>query len=172
MSKQTVAQLYYRTLLLLLSRFSRVWLCATPQTAAHQAPPSLGFSRQEHWSGLPLNLCVTIPQLFFLVTYYFYSSHIHNTLIFWKYSPKLLIHYSISLRLEFWEGNRQEDQGSPNGGNSLQVSDIFISLKWQEETNMIFFSSLYKFKRRFLLKYCVTIITPGFTEVNYSQTLS
>ena len=41
-------------LLLLLSRFSRVWLCATPYTTAHQAPPSLGFSRQEHWSGLPL----------------------------------------------------------------------------------------------------------------------
>ena len=30
-------------------------LCATPQTAAHQAPPSLEFSRQEHWSGLPLS---------------------------------------------------------------------------------------------------------------------
>ena len=43
----------YTLLLLLLSCFSRVWLCATPQTAAHQAPPSLGFSRQEHWSGLP-----------------------------------------------------------------------------------------------------------------------
>ena len=40
-------------LLLLLSRFSHVQLCATPQMAAHQAPPSLGFSRQEHWSGLP-----------------------------------------------------------------------------------------------------------------------
>ena len=40
-------------LLLLLSHFSRVQLCATPETAAHQAPPSLGFSRQEHWSGLP-----------------------------------------------------------------------------------------------------------------------
>ena len=40
-------------LLLLLSHFSRVWLCATPETAAHQAPPSLAFSRQEHWSGLP-----------------------------------------------------------------------------------------------------------------------
>ena len=40
-------------LLLLLSRFSCVRLCATPSTAAHQAPPSLGFSRQEHWSGLP-----------------------------------------------------------------------------------------------------------------------
>ena len=40
-------------LLLLLSRFSRVQFCAIPQTAAHQAPLSLGFSRQEHWSGLP-----------------------------------------------------------------------------------------------------------------------
>ena len=33
-----------------LSHFSRVRLCTTPETAAHQAPPSLGFSRQEHWS--------------------------------------------------------------------------------------------------------------------------
>ena len=40
-------------LLLLLSRFSHVQLCATPETAAHQVPPSLGFSRQEYWSGLP-----------------------------------------------------------------------------------------------------------------------
>ena len=40
-------------LLLLLSCFSRVRLCATPETAAQQAPSSLGFSRQEHWSGLP-----------------------------------------------------------------------------------------------------------------------
>ena len=42
-----------KSLLLLLSRFSRVQLCATPYTAAYQAPPSLGFCRQEHWSGLP-----------------------------------------------------------------------------------------------------------------------
>ena len=35
------------------SLFSHVRLCATPETAAHQAPPSRGFSRQEHWSGLP-----------------------------------------------------------------------------------------------------------------------
>ena len=40
-------------LLLLLSRFSRVRLCATPWTAAYQSSLSLGFSRQEHWSGLP-----------------------------------------------------------------------------------------------------------------------
>ena len=33
---------------------SRVWLLATPWTAAYQAPPSMWFSRQEYWSGVPL----------------------------------------------------------------------------------------------------------------------
>ena len=33
---------------------SRIRLVATPWTAAHQAPPSMGFSRQEYWSGVPL----------------------------------------------------------------------------------------------------------------------
>ena len=32
---------------------SHVWLCATPWTAAYQAPPSMRFSRQEYWSGVP-----------------------------------------------------------------------------------------------------------------------
>ena len=32
---------------------SRVRLFVTPWTVAHQAPPSMGFSRQEYWSGLP-----------------------------------------------------------------------------------------------------------------------
>ena len=55
--------------MLLLSRFSRVGLSATPWTAAHQAPPSMGLSGQELWSGVPLpslvyalgkqNTCVT-----------------------------------------------------------------------------------------------------------------
>ena len=40
---------------LLLSHFSRVQLCVTPQTSAHQAPTSLGFSRQGYWSGLPFS---------------------------------------------------------------------------------------------------------------------
>ena len=48
-----IPNLNFTLLLLLLSRFSCVQFCATPWTAAHQAPPSLGFSRQEHWSGLP-----------------------------------------------------------------------------------------------------------------------
>ena len=53
-SDNNAMRLLLLLLLLLLSRFSRVRLCATPWTAAHQAPPSLGFSRQEHWRGLPL----------------------------------------------------------------------------------------------------------------------
>ena len=36
-----------------LSHFSHFWLCVTLGTVAHQAPPSMGFSRQEYWSGLP-----------------------------------------------------------------------------------------------------------------------
>ena len=41
------------TLCCVLSCFSHVQLSATPWTAAHQAPLSMGFSRQEYWSGLP-----------------------------------------------------------------------------------------------------------------------
>ena len=36
-----------------MKSLSRVRLFATPWTVAHQAPPSMGFSRQEYWSGLP-----------------------------------------------------------------------------------------------------------------------
>ena len=39
---------------MLLSHLSRVRLLVTPWTAAYQAPPSMGFSRQEYWSGVPL----------------------------------------------------------------------------------------------------------------------
>ena len=55
LSHQTTTNQQQQPLLLsvLLSRFSRVRRCATPQMAAHQASLSLGFSRQEHWSGLP-----------------------------------------------------------------------------------------------------------------------
>ena len=37
-----------------VSPYVKWGLCAAPQTAAHLAPPSLGFSRQEYWSGVPL----------------------------------------------------------------------------------------------------------------------
>ena len=61
-------------LLLLLSLFSHVRLCATPWTVAYQASPSMGFSRQEHWSGLPF------------ATVLGYKSHVGSP---WALSPKL-----------------------------------------------------------------------------------
>jgi len=42
---------------------SRVQLLATPWTAAYQTPPSMGFSRQEYWSGLPLPSLQTLATL-------------------------------------------------------------------------------------------------------------
>ena len=52
---------------------SHVQLLATPWTVAHQAPPSMGFSRQEYWSGVPLpslNTC-HIKEFFFLLSHKF-----------------------------------------------------------------------------------------------------
>ena len=42
---------------------SRVRLFATPWTAAHQAPPSMGFSRQEYWSGVPSTYCLDLTNI-------------------------------------------------------------------------------------------------------------
>ena len=67
---------------------SRVWLSATPWTAAYQAPPSMGFSSQECWSGVPLiNKNVWAPSAGAVVAYqskfWFYletNFHMVNTL--------------------------------------------------------------------------------------------
>ena len=45
---------------------SRVRLLATPWTAAYQAPPSMGLSRQEYWSGVPLPFLISLLQLLLL----------------------------------------------------------------------------------------------------------
>ena len=52
-----------------LKSLSRVRPLATPWTAAHQAPPPMGFSRQEYWSGVPLPSPndVYYPKLYFSI---------------------------------------------------------------------------------------------------------
>ena len=54
-SVNKLLELFWRLLfsIMKVKSLSRVRLFATPGTAAHQAPPSMGFSRQEYWSGLP-----------------------------------------------------------------------------------------------------------------------
>ena len=44
-----------------LKSFSRVRLFVTPWAVAYQAPPSMGFSRQEYWSGLPFPFPGDLP---------------------------------------------------------------------------------------------------------------
>ena len=52
---------------------SRARLLATPWTAAYQAPPPLGFSRQEYWSGVPLpSLIQKITYLHFIKVFFFF----------------------------------------------------------------------------------------------------
>ena len=54
---------------------SRVQLFVTPWTAAYQVPPSMGFSRQEYWSGVPLpspSLCLVLIKKEKLIFYIFY----------------------------------------------------------------------------------------------------
>ena len=55
---------------------SRVWLLATPWTAAYQAPPSMGFSRQQYWSGVPLPspIHVVNDHQIFIFPFYIYLS--------------------------------------------------------------------------------------------------
>ena len=70
----------------LLSHFSRVRLLATPWTADYQAPPSMGFSRQEYWSGVPLPFPNMLSRL--VITLLPRSKHL---LISWLQSPSAVM---------------------------------------------------------------------------------
>ena len=83
---------------------SRVQLLATPWTAAYQAPPFMGLSRQEYWSGLPLpspamalmtTYITNTPQSAFLAQKFLFLSELQNTIMFTllftdTWAPKLL----------------------------------------------------------------------------------
>ena len=82
---------------------SHVRLLATPWTAAYQAPPSMGFSRQEYWSGLPLpspeetsSLSNSIVFLYFLALF-----TLEGLLISPCYSLELCIQMSIFFPFSF-----------------------------------------------------------------------
>ena len=72
-----------------MKSLSRARLLATPWTAAYQAPPSMGFSRQEYWSGVPL------PSPFDL-----YSGHINNQVIARRSNQSILKEISPGCSLE------------------------------------------------------------------------
>ena len=74
---------------------SRVQLLATPWSAAYQAPPSMGFSRQECWSGVPLPSPKFIAKYFIIVGAIVNSAAMNNDihvsfsiLVFSGYMPR------------------------------------------------------------------------------------
>ena len=106
--------------LLLLHRFSRVQLCATPQMEAHQAPPSLGFSRQEHWSGLPFPSPVHENE-----KWKWSRSVVSDSVIPWTTAYQAPSSMGFS-RQEYWSG---VPLPSPEVGR-----DGFISVRWNSIT--------------------------------------
>ena len=94
---------------MLLSRFSRVRPCATPEMAAHQALLSLGFSKQEYWSGLPF----PSPMHACMLSHF---SHVRLCATPWTAAHQAPLSTGFS-RQEFWSG-----LPFPTPGERLNVS--------------------------------------------------
>ena len=87
--------------------FSRIWLFTTPWTVAYQAPPSMGFSRQEYWSGLPfpspMKLASTLQVGAFL--------HGSNLDIHRTWGQSNIENYDLIQYRKLWLNNAWEYQG-------------------------------------------------------------
>ena len=70
---------------------SRVWLLATPWTAAYQAPPSIGFSRSEYRSRLPL----TSPLRLEAILFFFFNLYWYFTILFFLIYFILFFNFTI-----------------------------------------------------------------------------
>ena len=82
---------------------SRVWLFENPWTAAYQAPPTMGFSRQEYWSGVPSPSPEEISSLSHSVVFLYFFALIaeEGFLISSCYSLELCIQMLISFLFSF-----------------------------------------------------------------------
>ena len=79
-----------------MKSLSRVWLLATPWTATYQAPPSMGFSRQESWSGVPL----PSPKIVLLIFIIKKKNYLIRWLYWWLWWCMLIfckIQYSLKM---------------------------------------------------------------------------
>ena len=92
-----------------MKSFSHVLLLATPWTAAHQAPPSVGFSRQEHWSGVP---CIIKLNVYILMVS-------NDILIYSYYIDVNMVAFVIYLKEEFPSHKAKVMVFETNGGKNL-----------------------------------------------------
>ena len=108
---------------------SRVRLLATPWTAAYQAPPSMGFSRQEYWSGVPL----PSPRIRLKPYKSFYHALYVNYCIFLKCQPSswVLFHRQALVFLCCLKGVGLSFVFYNRGGQNLFLS--YLSMISQEK---------------------------------------
>ena len=104
-----------------IKSLSRVWLSAIPWTAAYQAPPSLGFSRQEYWSGVPLPSPSLIRHVYTIL-----SAFVNCMWAIWL-SPNFPITQSIDMslsKLQEWRTGKPgvlQSVGSQRGRYDLEI---------------------------------------------------
>ena len=123
----------------LLSHFSRVRLSATPWTTARQAPRSMGFSRQEHWSGLS----VPSPVIKYEVSEVRSLSRVRLFTTLWTVAYQALPSMGFS-RQEYWSGlplpspmdvltrNKVTNKQSAAGQASAFHWDFNFCLSWKK----------------------------------------
>ena len=109
----------------MLSHFSHVWLSATPWTMAHQAPLSLGFSRQEYWSGLPF----PSPVIKYEVSEVKSLSHVRLFATPWTVAYQAPPSMGFS-RQGYWSG-----LPSPSPETTLDINNLNLNFK-NNSTNL------------------------------------
>ena len=92
----TVGPCWLSILSVKVKLLSHVQFFATPWTVAYQAPPSMGFSRQEYWSGLPFSIVVCKCNKEEEI----YLQHCNFTSSVYKINPSVYTYIYISCRIQ------------------------------------------------------------------------
>ena len=92
---------------------SHVWLLATPWTAAYQAPPPIGFSRQEYWIGVPLPSPPLMHRHQLFIYYFILLTVFSSCLLSGVWAPQGQGHvYSVCSRIPNAENSAEHLVGS------------------------------------------------------------
>ena len=126
---------------------SHVWLPATPWTTAHQAPPSMGFSRQEYWSGVPLPSPTMLSRL--VITFLPRSKHL---LISWLQSPSAVILEPRKIK------SATVSTVSPSICHQVMGPDAMILVFWMLRFKPTFSLSSFTFIKRLFSSFSLSAI--------------
>ena len=130
---------------------SGVWLFKTPWTAAYQAPPSMGFPRQEYWSGVPLSMLSRL-----VITFLPRSKHL---LILWLQSPSAVILEPKKIKSVI------VSTFYPSICHEMVTPDAMIFVFWLLNFKPVFSLSAFTFIKRFFsssLLYAIRVVPSAY----------